>query len=303
MEVDERSDGQRLDNFLLRECPGVPKTRLYRAIRKGEIRVDKGRARAERRLRIGQQVRIPPLQISDRPTSAAPKGWQERLEGSILFEDDALLAINKPTGIAVHGGSGLNFDLIETLRAMHGRWQKLELVHRLDRDTSGVLLLAKKPAALRTMHALFRQHKGVRKTYQALVLGRWSKSLSVVDAPLKRFELQSGERRVAVAADGKQSSSAFRVLELYPRCSFIEVEPFTGRTHQIRVHAAHSGHPVLGDEKYGNEAAEALARDLQLRRLFLHAASLRFRYVDHTIELEAPLGEELERTLEQARKR
>ncbi|EAQ97940.2 RluA family pseudouridine synthase [Congregibacter litoralis] len=296
--VDERGEGQRLDNYVLRECPAVPKTRLYRAMRKGEIRVNKGRVKPDRRLALGDVVRLPPLSTPEpRERGAAPPGWQERLGARVVFEDEHLLAINKPSGIAVHGGSGLQFGLIETLRTMRPGAKFLELVHRLDRETSGLILVAKKPAALRALHELLRQKGKIDKRYLALAEGAWPRHLRLVEAPLKRFERQSGERQVKVAKDGKPSITEFRIKRSFSAATLVEARPLTGRTHQIRVHALHGGHPLLGDGKYQSEKGEGLARKLGLKRLFLHAQSLSFELNDQRYELTAPLDEELESIL------
>ncbi len=298
--VDERGDGQRLDNFVLRECPGVPKTRLYKAIRKGEIRVNKGRCRPDQRLALGDIVRLPPLSVAEKRSAVAPQGWQERLANAVILEDEQILVINKPSGLAVHGGSGLSHGMIETLRAMRPDCRFLELVHRLDRETSGLIVVAKKPAALREMHALLRDKQGMDKRYQALVSGRWPRYLSRVEAPLERIERQSGERVVRVSKAGRPSLTEFSVLKTWSRCSLMEAAPITGRTHQIRVHAAHVDHPILGDAKYAGPQAEEIAQALGLRRLFLHAVQLRFRLQGRLYDLSAPLGSELETALEKA---
>lgn len=294
--VDERGEGQRLDNFVLRECPAVPKTRLYRAIRKGEIRVNKGRSRPEQRLLSGDVVRLPPLAAAERERAAAPPGWQARLAAAIVHEDDELLVLDKPSGLAVHGGSGLSFGLIETLRSMRPAARFLELVHRLDRETSGLILIAKRPASLRALHALLRREGGVDKRYLALVAGRWPRHLRHIEAPLERREY-GGERVVQVAAGGRASLTAFRVRKVLRGCSLVEAHPRTGRTHQIRVHAAHAGYPLLGDTKYGDSRSAALTRELGLRRLFLHAESLAFRLGECDYRFSAPLGSELEAVL------
>lgn len=299
--VDERGDGQRVDNFVLRECPDVPKTRIYRAMRKGEIRVNGGRVRPQHRLLLGDVVRLPPLSTgAPRPAGTAPAGWQARLEGAIVHEDDQLLVLNKPSGLAVHGGSGLQFGLIETLRSMRPQDRFLELVHRLDRDTSGLILVARKPATLRALHELLRGDKGVEKRYVALVAGRWPRHQRLVEAPLQRVERRSGERVVRVHKDGKASRTAFAVRNTYPGCTLIEAQPLTGRTHQIRVHAMHVGHPLLGDDKYADEAAGAMTAELGLKRLFLHAEGLRFKLGDQSYDLHAPLDNELTKVLERA---
>ncbi|WP_439100869.1 RluA family pseudouridine synthase [Congregibacter sp.] len=301
--VDERGEGQRLDNYVLRECPAVPKTRLYRAMRKGEIRVNKGRVKPDRRLALGDVVRLPPLSAPEpREPGTAPPGWQERLAARVVFEDEHILAVNKPSGIAVHGGSGLQFGLIETLRSMRPKAKFLELVHRLDRETSGLVLVAKKPAALRALHDLLRQKGKIDKRYLALAEGAWPRHLRMVDAPLKRFERKSGERQVKVAKDGKPSSTEFRIRQSFAAATLVEARPLTGRTHQIRVHALHGGHALLGDAKYQSEEGEALARKLGLRRLFLHAQSLSFLLNEQRYDLTASLDEELETILKNCAK-
>ena len=298
LEVGEQGHGQRLDNYLLRECGGVPRTRLYKAIRRGEVRVNKGRARPATRLSAGDTVRLPPFSMAERPRPVAPPGWQERLAQAIIHEDADLLVVNKPARLAVHGGSGLQFGLIETLRAMRPEVRFLELVHRLDRETSGLLLVAKRASALRALHELLRGEGGITKRYLALVHGRWPRHLRSVEAPLLRSERASGERIVRVSREGKASVTEFRVQRASRSASLIEAYPLTGRTHQIRVHARHAGHAILGDEKYGNESSAACAEALGLRRLFLHAAGLRFRLGDRDYRLEAPLDDELQGVLE-----
>lgn len=300
--IDENGAGQRLDNFLMRELKGVPRTRLYRALRKGEVRVNKGRARADYRLVAGDRVRIPPLRTPtpDEPASA-PRPLREALSRAIVYEDDGLLVVNKPSGLAVHGGSGVNFGMIETLRQMRPDARYLELVHRLDRDTSGLVLVARRAAVLRELHRLLRE-KQVEKRYLALVAGKWPASTRSVDAPLEKNVLQSGERMVRVSREGKAALTEFRVLERLPRATLVEASPVTGRTHQIRVHARHAGHPLLGDDKYSSPESEALTRDLGLGRLFLHAASLHFTLGEAgEYKLHAPLDPTLERLLEVCR--
>jgi 23S rRNA pseudouridine955/2504/2580 synthase len=301
--VDERGEGQRLDNFVLRHMPAVPKTRLYRAMRKGEIRVNKRRAKPEQRLALGDEVRLPPLATpAPGPKAVAPPGWQERIADAVVYEDEQLLAINKPSGLAVHGGSGLDFGLIETLRTMRPKDRYLELVHRLDRETSGLILVARRPAALREMHRLLRDRGVVEKRYVALVSGRWPRALRSVEAPLQKRERSSGERIVHVAQGGKTSLTEFRILEQFSRCTLVEAMPITGRTHQIRVHAQHARHPILGDDKYYDATSRDLAVALGAKRLFLHARALRFRLGDRDYDLQAALGPELETVLEVASK-
>ncbi|WP_374604566.1 RluA family pseudouridine synthase [Arenimonas sp.] len=278
--VPEDRDGQRLDNFLLLQLKGAPRSLVYKLVRSGQVRINGKRAKADSRLAGGDEVRIPPVRL-EAPGEARtpPKGMLERLAASIVFEDKALLAINKPSGIATHGGSGISFGVIEALRAMRPG-EPLELVHRLDRDTSGVLVLAKKRSALLELQALMRageDDEGPAKRYLALLVGRVPNGTLTVDAPLQKSVLQGGERMVRVDPSGKPSVSHVKVLERRGGHSFCEVRIETGRTHQIRVHAAHLGHPVAGDEKYGDrEANKRLAEQAGLRRLFLHAASIEF---------------------------
>ena len=302
--VGEEAEGQRLDNYLLRTLKGVPKTRLYKALRKGEIRVNKGRVKADYRLEIGDIVRLPPLrQAEGKAPVRVPSRWVDELAGRVVYEDEGLLVIDKPSGLAVHGGSGLNFGLIECLRQMRPADRQLELVHRLDRDTSGLILVARKRAVLKELHRLLREDH-VDKRYQALVLGTWPRRKRVVDAPLEKNVLRSGERMVRVSGEGKRSITEFSVMERLPGATLVEAKPVTGRTHQIRVHAQHVGCPLLGDDKYGDSRTEALCREVGLNRLFLHAASLRFS-LPHcgTLELAAPLDNELERALDNLRKK
>jgi 23S rRNA pseudouridine955/2504/2580 synthase len=302
LSVDADSAGQRLDNYLVRELKGVPKTRLYRALRKGEIRVNKGRAKADYRLVAGDSVRIPPLRRpSPSEPVAVPRYWADQIASRLVYEDDSLLVINKPSGIAVHGGSGLSFGLIESLRQMRPADRYLELVHRLDRDTSGLIMIARRPAMLRELHRQLREDE-VDKRYLALVAGNWPKSLRVVEAPLEKNVLQSGERMVRVARDGKRSVTEFTVIERFESATLVEAKPITGRTHQIRVHARHAGFPLLGDDKYSDERSAALTQALGLKRLFLHARSLRIAIPDSgPVTLQAELDPELETILDKIR--
>jgi len=300
--VDENASGQRLDNYLTREMKGVPRARIYRALRKGEVRVNKGRVRADYRLEAGDLVRIPPVQLApaDGPVSI-PQARFEQLARRIVYEDAHLIVIDKPSGLAVHGGSGLSFGLIECIRQMRPELHYLELVHRLDRDTSGLILLAKKAAILRELHRQLRE-KHVDKRYLALIAGQWPKNVRVIDAPLEKNVLQSGERMVRVSQEGKRAITEFSVIERLGGATLIEANPLTGRTHQIRVHAQHAGFPLLGDEKYGNTITEEFARRIGLKRLFLHASSLRFT-LPQTGEyvFQAPLDTELELLLNKLR--
>ncbi len=298
--VDERGEGQRIDNFLLRELKGVPRALVYRLLRRGEVRVNKGRAKAGRRLAEGDVVRIPPLRLEEAAAPGKPsRKAVEEVEDSILHEDNLLLVLNKPSGLAVHGGSGLSFGVIELLRAARPLEKALELAHRLDRDTSGCLMLARRRSALRTLHQLQREGK-IRKRYLALLHGRWEGERASVKAPLKKNLLRGGERMVTVSAEGKPARTEFRVVRRFREATLVEATLGTGRTHQIRVHAAHLGTPILGDPKYGDEAANRRFRELGLRRLFLHASSLLVPWPgrDEPYRFEAPLPPELEQLLE-----
>ncbi len=296
--VGEESDGQRVDNFLLKHLKGVPKSRIYRILRKGEVRVNKGRIKPEYRLKIGDIVRIPPVRVSEKAAPVAPgQRLQKLLEQNILYEDKALLVLNKPSGIAVHGGSGVSLGVIEALRAMRPEAPFLELGHRLDRDTSGCLVIAKKRSALRAFQQLLRED-GMEKIYLALVKGCWKGGKRGVDAPLRKNTLRSGERIVKVSNDGKPSLSIFTPETIYGDCSLMRVKLVTGRTHQVRVHAQYSGHPIAGDDKYGDAAFNRQMAERGLKRLFLHARELRFTLPESTtIHVEAPLDENLESVL------
>lgn len=303
--ADDRA-GQRLDNFLLGQLKGAPKSLIYKLVRSGQVRVNGGRAKAETRLEGGDEVRIPPVRLAEAgEKTPPPKGLLAAMEASIVFEDARLLAINKPSGLASHGGSGISHGAIETLRALRPR-ETLELVHRLDRDTSGLLIVAKKRSALTELQALMRESdaddgRGIAKRYLALLVGRMPDGTMTVDAPLHIGLRQGGERHVQVHPNGKPSLSHFRVLERRGGHSYCEVRIETGRTHQIRVHAKHIGHPVAGDDKYGEPEVNKRLRDQAgLRRLFLHAASLEFALDGGRAEyvLDAPLAPELVEVLD-----
>lgn len=296
--VTAEESGQRLDNFLLRHTQGVPKTRVYRAIRKGEVRVNKGRSRPEYKVLDGDEVRIPPLsegitQSADRPSLA----WERRIRASIISETSDFFAINKPPGLAVHGGSGVRLGLIESLRRLFPEQRYMELVHRLDRDTSGLVLVAKNARTLRELHEQLRTDR-IDKRYLALVAGKWPAYRTSVAAPLAKHHTASGERIVKVDVNGKASETQFRVLERLPGATLIEAKPITGRTHQIRVHTQHSGHPILGDTKYETELSARCAVSAPVRRLFLHAGALSFTLKGEKTSLACPLSEELEAVLD-----
>ncbi len=298
VEVDEGSSGQRIDNFLQKQLKGVPKTRIYRILRKGEVRVNKKRIKPDYRLNMGDVVRIPPVRVSDKPQPARPADRVlQQLNDSILYEDEGLLVLNKPSGLAVHGGSGLAYGVIEGLRALRPEARFLELAHRLDRDTSGCLVIAKKRSVLRAFHTLLREG-GMDKVYFALLKGRWRGGGKRIDAPLRKNELKSGERVVRVSKDGKPSLSIFTPVTIYKDCSLMRVKLITGRTHQVRVHAQYSGHPIAGDDKYGDDDFNRMMAGRGLKRLFLHAAELHFTLPEHgTVHVEAPLDDNLQNLL------
>ncbi|SEP26116.1 23S rRNA pseudouridine(955/2504/2580) synthase RluC [Pseudomonas sp. Snoq117.2] len=292
--------GQRIDNFLRTQLKGAPKTLIYRILRKGEVRVNKGRIKPDYRLQAGDQIRVPPLRLSE-PGEPAPlaKGLLERLEESIVHEDKALIVINKPAGIAVHGGSGLTGGVIEVFRQLRPEARDIELVHRLDRDTSGLLMIAKKRSMLRFLHEALRGD-GVNKRYHALVRGHWPAAKKKINAPLLKNTLRSGERMVEVNDEGKEALTEFRVLRRYGEfATLVEARPVTGRTHQIRVHARHAGHAIAGDPKYGDEDFSQEIRELGGKRLFLHSASLVIPLPEGgELRLEAPVDGTWSQTLE-----
>lgn len=299
MTIDEDSVGQRVDNFLLRVLKGVPRTRVYRIVRKGEVRVNKKRVTAGYRLKLHDVVRIPPVRIAERATLVKPADRViTQLEKAVLYEDGELLVINKPSGFAVHGGSGLSYGVIEALRQLRPENRTLELVHRLDRDSSGCLVIAKRRSMLRHLHNQLQQKGKVEKLYHVLVVGKWPTRKQLVNAPLLKNVLQSGERVVRVNEDGKKSRTAFRVLDRFPNMTLVEAYPITGRTHQIRVHCLHVGHPIAGDEKYGMDADNQWQKRFGLKRLFLHAASIKFELLDgKQLKVEAPLPKDLAEVL------
>lgn len=300
IEVAPELAGQRIDNFLRTQLKGVPKTLIYRILRKGEVRVNKGRIKPEYKLQAGDVVRVPPLRLAERdePEPLA-QGLLERLEAAIVYEDKALIVLNKPAGIAVHGGSGLNYGVIEAFRQLRPDAKDLELVHRLDRDTSGLLMIAKKRSMLRHLHEQLRGD-GVDKRYMALVRGHWATAKKQVNAPLQKSNLRSGERMVEVDAEGKEALTLFRVLRRFGEfATLVEAKPVTGRTHQIRVHAKHAGHSIAGDSKYGDDEFTREIRELGGKRLFLHAYELHVPLPDGgVLKLEAPVDEVWARTLE-----
>lgn len=292
--VEEEADGQRIDNFLFSRLKGVPRPRVYRALRSGEVRINGGRAKPTNRLALGDRVRLPPLRVAEQTVPASPgRGLRTLLDEAILYEDDGLLVLNKPSGMAVHGGSGQSLGIIEALREMRPQARFLELVHRLDRDTSGCLLVAKKRAVLTSLHAQLRETV-VDKCYLTLLVGRCRRDPFVIDAPLRKNTLRSGERVVTSDAEGKAAVTRFVPVRRVEQASLVWALPETGRTHQIRVHAAIAGHPVAGDSKYDERESLARLRIIGLRRLFLHCSSMTVEYPPGgNLRVEAPLPAEL----------
>ena len=295
LEVGEESVGQRIDNFLIRNLKGVPKSHVYRILRSGEVRVNSGRIKPDYRLVDGDKGRVPPVRVAS-PEARPPA---RSLALPVVFEDDALIVIDKPSGVAVHGGSGISFGVIESLRAERPRAKFLELAHRLDRDTSGLLMVGKKRTALVELHRMLRDGE-VRKDYVAIVKGRWKGGGRKIDLPLHKYVTAEGERRVSVRDDGQQAISLFKPLAAGDTASMLDIRLMTGRTHQIRVHAAHVGHPILGDDKYGDfDLNRALVKQ-GVKRLFLHARQLS---LSHPISGEplafvSPLPPEMQRFLD-----
>lgn len=293
--IGEEEAPQRLDNYLMRQLKGVPKSHIYRIIRAGEVRINKKRAKPDTRIQVGDVVRIPPVRVSEEKQVFVGNRFAEVLSQQILYEDAGMMVINKPSGIAVHGGSGISLGLIEAMRAMRPELTYLELVHRLDRETSGCIVLAKKRSVLRALHALLA-NKAVQKTYWALVCSPWEGAKScVVDVPLMKNTLRSGERVVRVDPEGKASQTHFKLLQNFKTVCLLEARPATGRTHQIRVHSAHLGHPIVGDDKYGGTCG----RDLPEfgGRLYLHAQAIAFTLDDKKYRFEAKLDPIFEGTL------
>ncbi|TXL15005.1 23S rRNA pseudouridine(955/2504/2580) synthase [Methylococcaceae bacterium HT3] len=300
IEITDAHEGQRLDNFLMKMLKGVPKSRIYRIIRKGEVRINKGRCDAKRKLILGDLVRIPPIRVAEeKELISAPAYLTSCLKRDVIFEDNAILVINKPSGFAVHGGSGISTGVIEALRELRPESHFLELVHRLDRDTSGCLIFAKKRSALRTLHEYFRGD-GVKKSYLALLDGRWEKKKLIVDQPLLKNVSQGGQRMVKISSSGKPSKTLFKQLALYQGATLVEASPYTGRTHQIRVHAAWLGHAIIGDERYGKTEINKAFKRRGYKRLFLHAHKLQFAHPvsGEILRLTAPLPDELQALLD-----
>ncbi|MCP3699790.1 MAG: 23S rRNA pseudouridine(955/2504/2580) synthase RluC [Aliivibrio sp.] len=298
VDIDDDFAGQRIDNFLLARLKNVPKSMIYRIVRKGEVRVNKKRIKPEYKLQEGDMVRIPPVKVPEPTAPDLPSvklAKVSELESCIIYEDDHLLILNKPSGTAVHGGSGLKFGAIEALRALRPDARFLELVHRIDRDTSGILLVAKKRSALRRLQEQFR-NKTVQKYYFALVMGQWKSTCKVVNAPLLKNEVNS---IVRVNSNGKPSETRFKILENFEQATLIQASPITGRTHQIRVHAQYTGHPIGWDDRYGDRRFDAYSGQFGLDRLFLHAANIKFTHpsTEELMDISAPMENKLERVL------
>ncbi|GGN34338.1 MULTISPECIES: 23S rRNA pseudouridine(955/2504/2580) synthase RluC [Marinomonas] len=293
--IDDNNTGQRIDNFLVTFLKGVPKGKIYNLLRKGEIRVNKKRTKPDYRLQNEDVVRIAPIVIapeSDKPVLS--DRLKNEIESRIVYEDKGLIVINKPSGLAVHGGSGLSFGLVEVIRQMRPLEKFIELVHRLDRDTSGLIMVAKKRAVLKELHTALREKEGVQKTYLALVYGSWPKRKLQVNAPLLKNELQSGERIVRVHTDGKDSLTRFKLVRQFEGYSLVECEPVTGRTHQIRVHTQYAGYPIVGDDKYAPAESIKESKALGFKRLCLHATRLEIMLNGERMLFEAPLDKELQ---------
>jgi len=293
LDIDESGETQRIDNFLFRLLKGVPKSHVYRILRGGEVRVNKKRVDQTYRLKLGDKLRIPPIRVAEKHEVASP--YIPAIEFPILYEDEALLAINKPAGTAVHGGSGVSFGVIEQLRQARPQAKFLELVHRLDRETTGVLLLAKKRSALTAMHEIMREGNS-DKRYFTLVLGQWKNAKQHVKLPLHKFDTPQGEKRVMVREDGQASHTIFALHKSWPEFSLLEAQLKTGRTHQIRVHLSHLGFPIAGDDKYGDFARNKELMKQGLRRMFLHAYSIAFAHplTGEPMRLAAALPNELQ---------
>ena len=299
IEVAKEDDGQRLDNYLIKTFKGVPKSRIYKSIRSGEVRINKKRCKAETRLTAGDELRLPPLRVAAQSEQVLPTHkWRMILENAVVHEDDNLLVLNKPAGIAVHGGSGLAFGLVELLQALKPAWQTVELVHRLDRETSGILLLAKKRSILKYLHEKLRLGE-VEKRYQAIVKGYWLDAPRTISLPLLRYQMPNGERMVKVSEEGKTAATIFTpVQHVGHRLTVVEAELLTGRTHQIRVHAKSCGHPIVGDQKYGDTQLNAEAKAAGFAGMFLHAKYVRVRLPEGELVLEAKVPKAFELFLE-----
>jgi 23S rRNA pseudouridine955/2504/2580 synthase len=303
LNIDEDIAGQRIDNFLLTKLKGAPKSLIYRIVRKGEVRVNKGRIKPEYKLKAGDVVRVPPVRLAEKSEIKKPgNSLIELLNKAVAYEDESILVINKPSGLAVHGGSGIQLGLIESLRQVREGDKFLELVHRLDRDTSGCIMVAKSRRSLRFMQQQLRE-KQINKVYQALVFGRWAKRCNKIDVALLKNQLPSGQRMVRAVEESTEGAKAsltrFKILESYLDCTLVEAKPITGRTHQIRVHSQYAGHGILGDDKYGDPEQKIVMKKIGLKRLFLHARRLDFKDANgQKVTVETPLSQELQKVLD-----
>jgi 23S rRNA pseudouridine955/2504/2580 synthase len=296
--VDESSEGQRVDNFLARQLKGVPKSHIYRILRSGEVRVDSKRVEATHRLQLGEVLRIPPVRVAAPAAKPGNASVEARFTDAVIYEDDAMLVLDKPAGMAVHGGSGISRGVIEQLRLERPKARFLELAHRLDRETSGVLLVGKKRSALTALHDMMRENQ-MRKRYLILVKGAWQDKKRRVVLPLKKYNLENGEKRVSVEEGGQHSETIFHLRERLGDFTLLEAELVTGRTHQLRVQLVHLGYPILGDDKYGDFTLNKALQKRGLKRMFLHSAetTLRHPLTGETLKLVAPLPPELEKFL------
>jgi len=299
LEIDDAHCEQRLDNFLITYLKGVPKTRIYRMVRKGEVRVNKGRVDVSYKLAMGDIVRIPPVRVAEKPDAVIVQPTLKfSLENHILYEDDGMIVLNKPAGFAVHGGSGINSGVIEGMRQLRPQQKFLELVHRLDKETSGCLLIAKKRSVLKLLHDMFRGD-GMQKTYLALLAGQFKRKKQVVEVPLLKNVAQGGERMVVVSQAGKSAETLFTRLQQFQEATLVHAAPKTGRTHQIRVHAAWLGHPIVADDRYGNDEVNKTFKKRGYKRLFLHAEQLQFVHPvsGKALHFIAPLPDDLQTLL------
>ena len=305
IEVTSEDEGQRLDNFLMRHLRKAPRTLIYRIVRKGEVRINKGRAKPNTRLAAGDVVRVPPVKLPEKvevQSSDIPAAELKRIEDNILYEDKDLMVINKPSGVAVHGGGGIHFGLIEVVRVLRPLAKRLELVHRIDRDTSGCLLVAKKASVLKHLHQQMRDNQ-FDKRYLAIVMGQWPKHKHKIDLPLRKDHLPDGGWHVKVAKDGKQAVSFFKVEQALKGADVVSVKLKTGRTHQIRVHALSQGCPLMGDDRYGDRTVNKKYRPMGMKRLALHAQFLGFTHpvTEENMLIEAPLWHDFKRLIETLR--
>ncbi|NPA71788.1 MAG: RluA family pseudouridine synthase [Gammaproteobacteria bacterium] len=306
VEVTEEDAGQRVDNFLMRHLRKAPRTLIYRIVRKGEVRVNKGRVKASTRLMAGDMVRIPPVSVPDKVEiieSDIPQSQLQRIEDSIMYEDNDLMVVNKPSGVAVHGGGGINWGLIEVVRVLRPLAKRLELVHRIDRDTSGCLLIAKKASVLKALHEQIRSDKW-DKRYLAIVTGQWPKQLHKVDLPLLKEHLKDGGWKVSVSKEGKRAISFFKIEQALKGCDLVSVKLKTGRTHQIRVHALAQGCPLLGDDRYGDREVNKKYRPMGMKRLALHAQFLGFTHpvTEEWMLMEAPMYSDFKQIIQKLSK-